>query len=173
MNAWGGGERQGRVLVTLQFGLLAVLGLMAVRAVTLGAAVPLDAGLALAAGAALGVWALSANRPGNFRIRPTPHPRGKLVRHGPYRWLRHPMYSAVLLAAAAAARVAGLAEAGATAIEGPAALVWPAALPWLVWLGLLAVLIVKARVEERALRERFADYADYQRHSWRFVPGVY
>ena len=85
----------GAVLVGLQFALLAWLAVKA--AVGVGAArVPAEALAAAAAAIALGLWALSAHRPGNFNIRPLPRERGHLVQHGPYRWVRHPMYSALI-----------------------------------------------------------------------------
>ena len=46
-----------------------------------------------AAALALGVWVLSHNRPGNFRVRPQPKPGARLVLGGPYRFMRHPMYT--------------------------------------------------------------------------------
>jgi protein-S-isoprenylcysteine O-methyltransferase Ste14 len=55
------------------------------------------AGVLVAAGIAIGVWALTANRPGNFDIRPEPKPGGQLVTRGPYAYVRHPMYLAVML----------------------------------------------------------------------------
>jgi protein-S-isoprenylcysteine O-methyltransferase Ste14 len=39
--------------------------------------------------------------------------------------------------------------------------------------GLAAVLVTKARVEERAMTERYPSYRDYQQRTWRFVPGLY
>ena len=74
----------------------------------------------------LAVWALAANRPGNFNIRPTPRPGGALVTSGPYRWVRHPMYTSVLMAAAAAAvKSHQIVDSG-------------------LWFALLAVLLLKA-----------------------------
>ena len=144
----------GAVLVGLQFALLAWLAVKA--AVGLGAArLPADALAAAAAAIALGLWALSANRPGNFNIRPLPREGGHLVQHGPYRWIRHPMYSALLLAGVAAARLSG---------DGVA---------WLILLALAAVLAVKAAVEERAMVARYADYPAYQKRTRRFVPGLH
>ena len=144
----------GAVLVGLQFALLAWLAVKA--AVGLGASrLPADALAAAAAAIALGLWALSANRPGNFNIRPLPREGGHLVQHGPYRWIRHPMYSAVLLAGVAAARLSGDAAS------------------WLILLALAAVLAVKAAVEERAMVAHYADYPDYQQRTRRFVPGLY
>ena len=39
--------------------------------------------------------ALITNRPGNFNVRPHPKETGKLIIHGPYKFIRHPMYSAL------------------------------------------------------------------------------
>ena len=60
----------------------------------------------LALSALLGVWTLAWNRPGNFNIRPEPKAGGQLVTGGPYRLMRHPMYTAVLLFAVPASPLA-------------------------------------------------------------------
>jgi protein-S-isoprenylcysteine O-methyltransferase Ste14 len=144
----------GALLVGLQFVLLAWLAVK----VAMGfdpARLPIDAAVAAAAAVALGSWALSANRPGNFNIRPLPREGGHLVQHGPYRWIRHPMYSALLLAGVAAARLSG---DGST---------------WLVLAALAVVLRIKSAVEERGMIARYPAYQDYQRRTRRFVPGLY
>lgn len=143
---------RGGGLVAAQFALLTVLGL---RAAAHGAPLGGAAWALAAAAAALGLWTLAHNRPGNFRIHPHPHPTGHLVTGGPYRWVRHPMYAAVLLLAAALAAV--LADVGAAGL----------------WLLLLGVLDAKARLEERCLCARYADYAAYCATTRRFMPGVY
>jgi protein-S-isoprenylcysteine O-methyltransferase Ste14 len=146
--------RLGSLLVALQFVLLAWLAVEGVRGLAPGR-LPIDA-IVLAVGAVvLGLWALSANRLGNFNIRPMPRAGGQLVQQGPYRWIRHPMYSALLLAGAGAARIAGDAAA------------------WLVLAALAAVLIVKSRVEERGMLAQHAGYRDYQARTRRFVPWLY
>ena len=107
-----------------------------------------------AAGALLGLWALSCNRPGNFNIRPTPRAGGQLVQRGPYRWIRHPMYSAVM--------ACGLACA------------WADSSRW-VWLGivmLVAVLATKASFEERWMLAEHPGYAAHQKRTGRFLPGI-
>lgn len=143
-------RRWGPWLVLLQFGLL---GALAWRAGTrLGPALPGPGALLLAVACALGLWALWANRPGNFNVRPLPKAGGELVVHGPYRWVRHPMYGALLLAAAA------LVVATPDATTG------------LAGLGLWAVLRAKSGLEERALRVRFPAYAAYRRGTGRFLP---
>ncbi|NJD87213.1 MAG: DUF1295 domain-containing protein [Betaproteobacteria bacterium] len=124
-------------------------------------AVRLDAGAIgpgfvalLGAGVAVGAWALAANRPGNFNIRPDPHPEGRLVTGGPYAWVRHPMYLAVLLAMAA------------FALAGDA---WQ----WGAWVALAAVLAAKARREERGLATLHPGYEDYRARTRAIVPFLF
>ena len=144
-------EWAGRLLVTLQFGLLAFMGWRAW--VTLPALhIPAAALLGLSAG--LAVCTLAVNRPGNFNIRPTPRREGTLVTSGPYRWIRHPMYTSVLLGAAGAAWMSHQ------------------VLDAVLWLGLMAVLVVKAGLEERALVLRFPSYQAYRLRTTRFVPWL-
>ncbi len=99
-----GRHRLGTALVALQFALIGGLALLALPAFLRGHA-PAGAWGVAAAGALLGLWALSCNRPGNFNIRPTPRAGGQLVQRGPYRWIRHPMYSAVMACGLACAWV--------------------------------------------------------------------
>lgn len=144
----------GKLLVVLQFGLLAALIVLCLQQVP--DQLPGAPTYALwLASAVLGVGALFVNRPGNFNIRPEPKAQGQLVKTGPYRWVRHPMYSAVLLLAA-----------GASA--------WLMTLVGLVlWVDLLGVLVFKAHLEEQWLLQRYPEYADYRRHTWRLVPWLY
>ncbi len=106
----------------------------------------------IGAATAIGAWALLANRPGNFNIRPDPKHGGQLVSHGPYRHVRHPMYLAVLLGCAGVA--AGFGD------------LWR----WGVLVALALVLHFKAAFEERALALRFPEYADYARRTAALIP---
>jgi protein-S-isoprenylcysteine O-methyltransferase Ste14 len=146
----------GLALVLLQFTLM---GVIAWRAAPHFLALQASglAWLVLAAAAALGGWALAHNRPGNFNIRPQPKAGGQLVRSGPYAWIRHPMYSAILLAALAG--VYGVDIPGRTLV-GTA------------FFALLAVLWVKAGLEEQWLLARHPGYAAYQKESSRFIPWL-
>jgi protein-S-isoprenylcysteine O-methyltransferase Ste14 len=140
----------GRLLVAAQFALIAWL-IWPFSAQTWS-----PPALALLAGAVmLGVWTLAYNRPGNFNIRPEPKASGRLVTGGPYRYLRNPMYSAVLLFAAA--EVVAYRD------------LWKIA----CWVALALVLLAKAMLEERGLRALFPDYAAYAKRVRRFIPGVF
>jgi protein-S-isoprenylcysteine O-methyltransferase Ste14 len=144
----------GVVLVVLQFVLLALLARQAMWGWHAGG-VPVDVPVVAAAALLLGVWTLSANPPGNFNIRPVPRAGGRLVQHGPYRWIRHPMYTTLLLAGVAAVRLS--ADAAAVA--------------W--WVGLAVVLVAKAAVEEKALMRRYPAYQAYRSRTRRFIPGLF
>lgn len=145
-------------LVTLQFALIGAIVL------PVGAAGwHVAATLLVVVAVALGAWALSANRLGNFNIRPEPKSGGHLVTGGPYRYIRHPMYLAVLVATAGF--VAGYADFSASR---PADLARIAA-----WLGLAIVLHAKSRIEERALRALHPDYATYAQKTRRVIPFIF
>jgi len=143
----------GALLVGLQLALMLALGALVLPAFGRGVA-PAGSWALAAAGLALGLWALSANRLGNFNIRPAPRAGGRLVQHGPYRWIRHPMYSAVIVVGAACC--------------------WAATSGWACaeWLVLAAVLAVKARLEERWMSVAPPDYPAYRERTRMFVPGL-
>lgn len=158
----------GTLLVTLQILLMAGLAMIALPGL-LHARAPAGAWVLLGLAAGLGLWALWCNRPGNFNVRPTPRSGGRLVQQGPYRWVRHPMYSAVLIASGACAWV------GSQAAERAAVTTMPEG-PWWVWLGwfvLLAVLCTKAWLEEHWMLAQHPDYAAYRSRTYRFVPGLF
>jgi protein-S-isoprenylcysteine O-methyltransferase Ste14 len=147
-----------RLLVTLQFALIAALA-VPWGAPDVGAWVAVltrvPAVLPIGGGIALGLWALGANRPGNFNVRPEPRPGGHLVTTGPYRFIRHPMYLAVLLFAAG--------------------LLLGDLVPWrfAAFIALAAVLHLKAAIEERLLRGAHPGYADYARRTPRLIPFLH
>ena len=143
----------GSLLVAAQFGSLGVLLVMAMPSL-LQQPFQILAWLALGLSGLIGLWALTVNQPGNFNIRPTPRAQGKLVAHGPYRWIRHPMYTAVSLLGLACALTLG------------------SALAWLLWAGLSLVLLAKALLEERWMTALHPDYAQYQARTRRFIPFI-
>jgi protein-S-isoprenylcysteine O-methyltransferase Ste14 len=111
--------------------------------------------LLIAASVALGVYTLLHNRLGNFNIRPEPKATAQLITSGPYGYIRHPMYSTVLLAASAFVVAENI---------------------WLklgLWIALALVLSTKASFEEQLMSEKFSDYAAYRARSKRFLPFVF
>ncbi len=108
----------------------------------------------LAAGGLLFLWILRHNRPGNFSFRPEPPADNRLVTSGPYRFIRHPMYLALLLA------MAGV------------ALLYGEPWRWLAFGALGVVLHFKARLEERILCARFSEYRDYMTRTKSILPFI-
>lgn len=88
-----------------------------------------------------------------LRISPEPKGGGSLVTSGVYRWFRHPMYTAIVLA-----------------VMG----VWlrePSAALAMAGCALVAFLLAKARFEERLLAERYPYYRAYRAGTWGVIPG--
>jgi len=99
------------------------------------------------------VWARRSFPKGAFRVAADPG-APSIIRRGPYRYVRHPMYAAALL------------------------FIWTAVLSHRSWLnvgiGLTATLVIVLRVviEERLLRARYADYREYACSTKALVPFV-
>ncbi|MGB6019882.1 MAG: isoprenylcysteine carboxylmethyltransferase family protein [Sulfurimonadaceae bacterium] len=109
----------------------------------------------LLAGALIGLWAIRHNRGDNFNIRPDLKEGCELITTGPYRFVRHPMYTSVMLMT--------LALAVAT----------PIYLEWSSFLLLTLVLALKAVREERLWCEGSEAYKVYMRKTKRFIPFIY
>lgn len=149
----GPGRRAGAWLVALQFLLLAALAGSALPHWNRAAVPALAIALATLA-LAVGLAAVKANRPGNFNIHPEPRAGGRLVEHGIYAWIRHPMYSALLLLALAAIAVAPTLPTIGSAV------------------ALAVVLWAKSSLEERWMAQMHPGYAAYRGRTTRFVPGL-
>lgn len=98
-----------------------------------------------------GLFSLGSN------LTAVPHPKedAHMVAHGAYRFVRHPIYSGIILGSLGL----GLLRGG--------------------WLSLLYALIlfiffdIKSRREEAWLREKYGDYAEYQQRVRKLIPFVY
>lgn len=115
------------------------------------------AGLVLmATGLALRFWAIRVLAR-FFTVDVNIQPGHELIRHGPYRWLRHPSYTGSLMTFLGF----GLALSNAWSL--------------LVVLAPVTVAFVwRMRVEERVLAEAFPDqYLEYARQTKRLVPFVW
>lgn len=138
------------VLIALQFALIALI-IWPFRSQHYGSLF----WLLIAASVSLGVYTLLHNRLGNFNIRPEPKATAQLVTSGPYRFIRHPMYSTLLLAALAFVVAENI---------------------WLkvgLWIALALVLSTKASFEEQLMRVKFSEYGAYLERSKRFIPFIF
>ena len=97
------------------------------------------------------IWARLTFGRRSFHVGATPT-AGGLVTTGPYRFVRHPIYAAILYFVAA----------GALCHPG-----WPALLGALLVAGGLATRML---LEERMVRVRYPEYADYAARTRRVVP---
>lgn len=137
-------------LVVIQFGALLALALTG----PIIARHPVLLAVELAA-LALAMWAIVTMRLRHINVLPDVRPDSRLVRQGPYRWIRHPMYASILL--------------------GALALVLDESTPlrWLIYIVLLVNLLVKLHYEERLLAAAFPLYTAYQEVSKRLIPFIY
>ena len=105
-------------------------------------------------GVVLGIWALAVMGLNNTNISPLVRQEARLVTAGPYAFIRHPMYSAVLLC------------------------LWPLVVdhysPLRLAAGLILTvdLVVKLLYEESLLRKHFPGYEAYRQKTKRLIPFV-
>ena len=106
-------------------------------------------------GGVIGLWAFLAMGLRNLRAFPEIPQHGRLVVHGPYRWVRHPMYTSVLVMTLA------------WMVEHP--------LPFrmVLWVGLVVTLWVKLGYEEQLLLTRFPSYERYRKGTKRLIPFLF
>ncbi len=105
-------------------------------------------------GCLLGMWAVAAMQWRNLHVLPEVRPGSRLVTDGPYRWIRHPMYTALLMVT--------------LALVGASLSYWRGG----CWVTLCATLVVKLSREETCLREAFDDYDAYRLRTWRLIPWM-
>lgn len=103
----------------------------------------------------LGVWAVLIMKPGNFNITPDPLSWSKLVKAGPYQFIRHPMYLALLLTTL------------------PLIIDRFNYLRLFLWVALLIDLLLKINYEERILVFEVDGYENYLKSSYRLIPMIY
>ena len=109
----------------------------------------------LAISVLFGLWAVWAFRHTRINVFPYLRKGARLVRTGPYRYVRHPMYTAVLLFILA------------YWIDRPNVF-------YSIYLGaLLLVMVLKIRFEEIQLKARFDQYEAQFYNTYRIVPCIY
>lgn len=107
------------------------------------------------AGLFLGLHAIYTMRIGNFNITPKLKQGGEFVHTGPYRIIRHPMYTAQILA------------------------VLPLVVDYFSYyrlaalLLLVADLLIKIVYEEKRLLTQFPEYENYRKQTRKLIPFLY
>jgi len=107
------------------------------------------------AGGLLAVWSMKAMSFRQMRPMPEVMPGDKLVTHGPYRWVRHPMYTAILLI-----------TIGLIGNE-------PAPYRIVMAVALVVVLVLKSKREEVYLCRAYPEYAEYRKKTWQLIPPLW
>jgi protein-S-isoprenylcysteine O-methyltransferase Ste14 len=148
-----GDRRIARLLVLVQFILLGLIVLLPdADTWTLPVALGRAARVAEWVGIIVMVVAAAALGRG-LTAAPLPNSHAKLRTGGLYRFVRHPIYTGLLLFAVASTTLSGSV--------------------WVVVASAALVLLIntKARWEERHLAQRFPEYAAYAARTHRFIPG--
>ena len=100
----------------------------------------------------IGLMAVINMKPGNLNIVPTLKDKHQLVTHGIYQFIRHPMYTSVVLFCLSLTLTIGDNQS------------------IIVMITLLIDPILKSNLEEKLLSERFDNYSDYKTKTGRFLP---
>lgn len=101
------------------------------------------------------LWAVGVMKIGSFNISPILKDNSRLVQSGPYKYIRHPMYTSVLL-------VTLMMVVNELTVVRIA-----------VWFILLIDLILKLNYEEKLLTNHFDEYKSYLKRTKRLLPFVY
>ena len=138
-----------KTLVFLQFSIIGLMVLLSKGFFSsiLGVAI-------FIVGAIVGLWALTHNQLGNFNIQPKLREGSKLITTGIYAWVRHPMYTSVIV------MMLGFLVSTPTIVE------------ILLWLILIIVLLLKAKREESLWLEHDEMYEAYKKSTKLFIPYI-
>jgi protein-S-isoprenylcysteine O-methyltransferase Ste14 len=117
-------------------------------------ALRLAGGLLIAIGAFFGLAGVAALK-GNRTAFPKPREHSRFIQHGIYAYVRHPLYTSVIL------------------VSAGWALTWGSSVALLLVLVMLPFFSAKANVEEGWLRQKFPEYNAYERRVRRFFPEVF
>jgi len=103
----------------------------------------------------LGIWAVLSMGLANLSIFPIPKVNSKIKKTGPYKIIRHPMYTAVLV------------FSFGMLLMNPI---------WQMYLALFLLiidLVLKLRFEEKKLQEKFEGYGEYKKTTYYLIPFIY
>lgn len=137
-----------KIFVTLQFTLIIIIFKNS------GFWGDITENIIMLTGLVIGLWAITTM---NLRVNIFPDVREnqKLFTSGPYRYIRHPMYTAVLLTTLAWS----LHDLNFVSSA--------------LWLLLLIVLLLKLRYEEKLLSAKFKSYESYKTKTKKLIPLIF
>jgi len=138
-----------KFLVFLQFGLIALMLFF-----SHGLLSSIPGIIIFLLGAGIGLWAINHHKRGNFNIQPKLKEGCQLVTTGAYNYIRHPMYTSVLLMMFAVL------------------VSTPTLLEFLFFIALIIVLVLKAKREELLWCGHDKAYLEYKEHTKLFIPYI-
>ena len=138
-----------KFLVFLQFGIIAIMVLFSHGVLSSIVAVSI-----FIVGLLIGLWAINHNKRGNFNIQPKLKEGCKLVTTGAYNYIRHPMYTSVII------------MMFAVLVSTPT----PLELSFFTML--IIVLVLKAKREERLWSRHDEEYISYKKRTKLFIPYI-
>jgi len=140
-----------KILVFIQFAMIFVLLLPLGMPTTY----PIIGSFFILIGLAVGVAALMKNKLGNFNIRPDIKEDSKLITDGVYGYIRHPMYTSVLV--------------GMFGVM----LVYFHSVYMYAYIILLVNMLVKMFYEESLWHSEGEEYKEYAQNTSRLIPKVF
>jgi len=103
----------------------------------------------------VGLLAIVTMKLNNLRVQPIPKPDAELISSGIYNYIRHPMYSSVLL------------------LMLPFVVSTPETISFVLYCLLITTLIIKLRYEEHLLLQKFPSYSEYMKRTYRLIPFLF
>ena len=107
------------------------------------------------AGAFLGFWAILAMSRSKLNVTPVPLEASLLIMNGPYKVIRHPMYTSLMM------MLLPMLSTNASLVN------------ILVFIVFMGNQMLKMLYEEALLRVRFPEYVTYSEKTWRLLPWVF
>ena len=106
-------------------------------------------------GVFISLWGIFVMRKSTLRITPEVAKSARLIKNGPYKFIRHPMYTGLIIACFGAL----IAEITFIKI--------------VFYTILLTDLVIKLKYEEGILEKHFSEYKEYREKTFKLLPFIY